>query len=442
MFQNTVKRFESIRFEPPLIITGNEYRFIIEDQLNEINVNNTGIIIEPCAKDTAAAILSGAFILDQISLNPLMLILPSDHIFGDNNELISLIGHASSFAEDHIVTFGVRPNRNETGYGWIELSKKNYKNSNLFRVLSFNEKPSMDLAASFLENGNYLWNMGIYLASTKMIIEAFKEHSANLLQLVSASVNKSKRDLNFTRLDETSWNKIDPISIDYAIMEKTSNLLVGNYEYDWDDLGDWNAVWRKNVKDSKGVYSFGPVYNSNCKNSYLRADNPKQKLIALGCEDMIVVSMPDAVLVSKREQTQKIKDAIDHLPKAPLYPIENRQWGIVEILLSEDNVQVSRLFIQPGKSIILQRHIFRAEHWVVLKGTAQIDLENSKVELKENQSIDIPMGTKHSLFNPTDNPLIIIEVQTGVSLDSNDIERFDDGNLQQSSVKTQDNQRT
>jgi len=431
LFQKTVNRFGDPQFESPLILTSNEYRFIIGEQLNQAVTNNYGIIIEPMPKDTAPAILAAALQLNKKSGNSTMLVLPSDHSIGNDEELISLICNSQSFAEaGEIIAIGIKPDRSETGYGWIEPSETGYGNSNLFRVKQFHEKPDLEKAENFYKQGKFLWNSGIYLFSTETIIEAFKEYSPKILKYVAAAVENSTIDLDFIRLDKQSWKGIEPISIDYAIMDKVPNMLVTTYQFGWDDLGDWNAVWRENQKDQNGISSSGNVFSSKCKNSYLRSENANQILVALGCEDLVVVSTTDAVLVAKTDQTQDVKNAVDQLEQAGYTQswqnlIENRYWGKVETLLNEEKVQINRLEINPGKNIVLQRHSFRSEHWVVLKGKANITLEDRKITLQENQSLDVPMGKKHSLSNLTDKPLILVEVKTGSQLDMNDTERFE-----------------
>ena len=431
LFQNTVELFYDHRFELPLILTNNDYRFIVEDQLNKKSINNSGIIIEPAHRDTAPAILAAALILKRISENPNLLILPSDHIFGNKVGLKSLIYQNSNLLEEgDIITFGIKPTRIETGYGWIEASKNRNGNNGLSRVLSFHEKPNKKLAEQFYRQGNFLWNSGVYLFSAETIIDTYNKHSPQLTSLVKDSVKNSRRDLNFIRLEEKTWDDIKTISVDYAIMEKASNLLVAKYEYAWDDLGDWNAVWRENEKDQNGVVSLGSVFTSNCRDSYFRSENPNQQLVALGCKNMVVVSMPDAVLVSSKDQVQEVKEAIYQLfekgrSQSWKFPIENRFWGNFETLFSEDSVQINRLIIQPGNKILLQRHNLRTENWVILKGEAQITLGTELLTLAENQSINIPKGTKHSIQNSTDQPLIVLEIQLGFNFTKEDIERFD-----------------
>ena len=432
MFQNTLERFKDTRFEPPLILTSNEYRFIIEEQLDEVGINNSGIIIEPNAKDTAPAILTAALFLNKHSDNPTMLIVPTDHTFGDKAELKSLISTSTTYAQSgEIVTIGIKPDRAETGYGWIKPDVHNHDNSRLYRVINFHEKPDTKKADYYYKSGNYLWNSGIYLVSTETILELFKKYTPKLLNLVFASVQNFKKDLGFIRIDEKSWNNITPISLDFAIVEKVSNLLVAKYEHSWDDLGDWNAVWRENDKDINGMCTYGEVFFSDSYNSYLRSENPNQLLVAIGCKDMVVVSTPDAVLVSKKGQTQDIKMVVNQLmiaghPQSWQNQVENRPWGKVESLLNEEHLQINRLMIEPGKNIVLQRHSYRVEHWVVAKGTASITLDKQELTLNENQSLNIPMGAKHSLRNLTKHPLIVIEIKTGSRLDIHDIERFEE----------------
>ena len=430
LFQSTLERFNDPRFESPLIISSNEYKLLIEDQLHEIGVKDSRIIIEPCAKDTAPAILAAALILKMESSNPIMAILPSDHTVENQEALKSLICQGSYFSESgEIVTFGIKPDRIETGYGWIESSEKNHNNSKFHRVISFHEKPTKVKAENFFYNGNFLWNSGIYLVAADSIIESFKKHSPKLFVSVSVSVQNSKKEKGLIRLSNAPWEVIKPISIDYAIMEKVSNMLVAPYSFGWNDLGDWNAVWREGKKDRDGVYTSGPVYTTNCKNSYFRSENPKQQVIGLGCEDIIVVSMPDAVLVSNKSKSQEVKEAINQFNLSDQHdswklPEENRSWGKIEALHSEAHIHISRLVIHPRKDINFKRNILGIEHWLVLKGVAQMDFGKRRKILKVNQSINVPIGKNLHLRNTTDQPLIVIKVQFGPNIDSNDIEKI------------------
>ena len=434
LFQNTINRFKDPRYELPIILTSNDYRFIIEDQLNQIEVDNSDILIEPNPRDTAPAILAAALQIKRVSGNSIMVVLPSDHSIGDDEELLSLIYNSCDITEKgEIICIGIKPDRIETGFGWIEPATTKFKHSNLYRVKKFYEKPDKEKAEQFFNQGVFLWNSGIYVFTTETIIDAFDKYTPMLSRYVNDAVQNSKQDLNFIRLDEKNWNEIKPISIDYSIMEQIPNMLVAQYEYGWNDLGDWNAVWRENEKDKNGLCSLGRVHSSSCKNSYLRSENPNQILVALGCEDMIVVTTPDAVLVTKTEQTQSVKNVVDQLQidghsQSWQNLVENRFWGKVETISNESNVQINRLEIAPGKNIVLQRHSFRAEHWIVLSGKADITLEGKNIVLEENQSLNIPMGSKHSLSNLTDQPLLMIEVKTGSQLDANDTVRFETHN--------------
>ena len=431
LFQNTIKRFQDHRFEDPIILTSNDYRFIVSNQLKDLKASNSAILIEPSARDTAPAVLAAALWIERSDENAIMMVLPSDHAIHNPDNLKSTLYNAISLVLDgYLVTIGIEPVRAETGYGWLQYAEVISGTSRTRHIEKFIEKPDENSAKCLLEQENCLWNSGIYLFTTKSIIQSFSEHAPDLLFQVSEAVDQSSTDLGFVRLDESAWNKIQGISIDYAIMEHANNILVLPYTNGWNDLGDWNAVWREIPTDNNGNCSSGLVHSIDCHDSYLRSENTNQQLVAIGCRNLIVVTMPDAVLVTSKDEAQKVKSAVTFLtnkgvPQAEQFPIEHRLWGKLETLTSEDQLRINRIVIKPFERISLQIHKYRAEHWIVLEGYAKITIDEDECTLSPGQSAFVQANKRHSIENSTSNPLIIIEVQTGKYVGEDDITRYE-----------------
>ena len=387
-------------------------------------------MIEPTARNTAPAILAAAVIIAKDDPDAVMLVSPSDCQIADAEAFRTCAKVAETAAIDgKIVTFGVSPTSAETGYGWLELTDNTA--DGVTELKRFVEKPQLDLAEKMLADGGYLWNAGIFMFKASTIIQAFEEHASHMLPLVQASVDKAQNDLGFLRLDLKSWESIDGVSIDYAVMEKASNLWVAPYHSSWSDLGGWNSIYNAMEVDGEGVASSGPATIIDCKNSLLRSEVEGLELVAIGLENMIVVAMNDAVLVTDRARSQDVKIAVEALRKkgakqAEAFNHDHRPWGHFESLAYGERFQVKRIVVHPGAALSLQSHVHRSEHWIVVSGTARVTVEDTVTLLTENQSIYIPLGAKHRMENPGKMPMVLIEVQTGAYLGEDDIVRYED----------------
>jgi len=417
-----------------MVITGADFRFIVTEQLAAVRIAPAAIVIEPAARNTAPAICAAALALEARAPGALMLVAPSDHVIPDAERFRAAVQAAAPAAKaSNLVTFGIRPDRAETGYGWLELS---HAPSEDFApepqpLLAFVEKPDGATAEAMLEGGRHLWNAGIFLFSTTAILAAFRELAPELLDGVGHALEEAETDLGFTRLAPAPWTQLDDISIDYAIMERARNLSVVPYGGRWSDLGGWEAVWREYAPDAQGMVTTGPATAIDCQNTLLRAENPDQQLVGIGLENIIAVAMPDAVLVAHKDRAQEVKLAVQALKaagvaQAETLPRDYRPWGWYESIAIGPRFQVKRIVVHPGAALSLQSHHHRAEHWIVVEGTAKVTIDSEVQLVSENQSVYIPLGAVHRLKNPGKLPLTLIEVQTGAYLGEDDIIRYDD----------------
>jgi mannose-1-phosphate guanylyltransferase / mannose-6-phosphate isomerase len=433
LFQASVKRTNASGFAAPLVVTGNDFRFTVLEQMAAIEAIPSNLLIEPDPRNTAPAILAAALVLAQKDPGPLMLVAPSDHVIPDAQAFREAVAKAVERAElGDLVTFGIRPTRPETGYGWLELAQgKEMSGDTPHPLVRFVEKPELERATSMLEAGNYLWNAGIFLFKAETLIEAFREHAPELLEAVETSVSDASSDLSFTRLDPTAWSRVDNVSIDYAIMEKSRNLTVMPYSGEWSDLGGWDAVWAHSAADETGTVCTGEALAIDCTNTLLRSESERVEVVGIGLEDIIVVAMPDAVLVAHKDHSQDVKKAVASLKEkgslqAEAFPFEYRPWGMFESLIIGSRFQVKRIVVKPGAALSLQSHHHRSEHWIVVEGTAKVTVDSEVKLLTENQSVYIPLFAVHRLENPGKVPLTLIEVQTGSYLGEDDIIRYED----------------
>jgi mannose-1-phosphate guanylyltransferase/mannose-6-phosphate isomerase len=434
LFQAAARRLQGVGFAAPSVITGADFRFVVVEQLTELNIAPAEILIEPSARNTAAAICAAALTLDAKSQGALMLIAPSDHVIPDAARFQAAVMAATPAATSgQMVTFGVRPNRAETGYGWLELTDKPDANFSALPqpLKSFVEKPDLVTAERLLKDGMHLWNAGIFLFSTTAIIDAFALYAPETLAHVRAAVAKAEYDLAFTRLASEPWAKLDDISIDYAVMERTENLTVVPYGGAWSDLGDWQAVWRESGPNTDGVVTAGASTAIDCVDTLLQSTSDAQQLVGIGLKDIIAVAMPDAVLIAHKDCAQDVKLAVQQLrakgaPQAETLPRDYRPWGWYESLVVGARFQVKRIVVHPGASLSLQSHHHRSEHWIVVEGTAKVTVDESVTLVSENQSVYIPLGTVHRMENPGKVALTLIEVQTGSYLGEDDIVRYED----------------
>ncbi len=430
LFQKTVLRFEGVQgYAAPTIVSSNRFRFRVLDELEGVNVAARSVILEPTARDTAAAVL--AAVLDIKSADPegVALVLPSDHDVKHVDALIEAFGVAVK-SDDDIMTFGIQPDRPETGYGYLEVNK-DYKLGEITKVQRFVEKPNLERAQEMLAQGGYLWNSGIFMANVDVWVEAFEAHAPEILAAVTQSMQDSDQDMGFLRPNEAAWNGSPALSIDYAVMEKADNVSTVPINPGWSDLGDWQAIWRNAEKDADGVAKLGDVQSIDSKNTLLQAIDDQQVLVGIGLEDVFAVAMKDAVIVGHMDRIQDVKEAVERLKadghkQAQDFPVDHRPWGWFESLALGERFQVKRIVVKPGASLSLQSHYHRSEHWIIVAGSAYVTIDDEVKFLSENQSVYVPLGAVHRLQNPGKIPLVMIEVQTGAYLGEEDIVRYED----------------
>ena len=433
LFQACVRRFTAPEFAAPVVISGSDFRFIVKDQLSAIGASAQATLIEPEARNTAPAILAAALLLDQTEPGALMIVAASDHVIPQDAQFRAAVLAAVPTAQSgQIVTFGIKPDRAETGYGWLELSQPTADFAPLAQPLRrFVEKPDLARAQAMLADGRHAWNAGIFLVSTTDLIAAFAAFAPHILQGVRASVAAIQHDLGFARLGAADWAALPDLSIDYAVMEKAPNLSVMPYNGAWSDLGGWEAVWRDSAPDAKGVVTRGNAMAIDCTNSLLRSEAGSLQLVGIGLDNIVAVAMPDAVLITTKDRAQDVKLAVTQLkaqkaPQAETFPRDHRPWGWYESLALGERFQVKRIVVLPGAALSLQSHRHRAEHWIVVEGTAKVTIDADVRLISENQSVYIPLGAVHRLENPGKVNMVLIEVQTGTYLGEDDIIRYED----------------
>lgn len=414
-------------FAPPIVIANAEHRFVIAEQLRAIGVANGRIVLEPFGRNTAPAVAVAAILAADSDPDAVILVMPSDHVIKDRPGFERSIAIAAEAARTgDFVLFGIRPDRPETGYGYIRPGDANAVG--VRHVDAFVEKPDLATAERYVAEG-YLWNSGIFLLPAAGVIEALGRYQPDLLDAARRAVASSSADLDFMRLDETAFAAAPSISIDRAVMERTDRAAVLPVDIGWSDAGTWSGLWALADHDAAGNVTIGDVVTVDTANSYVRSEGP---LVAtLGVSDLVVVATPDAVLVSSRMADQKVSDLVALLKTsgteaATQSPWVHRPWGYYQSVHAGDRFQVKRITVNPGARLSLQRHKHRAEHWVVVNGTALVTRDRDTITVNENESIFLPQGCVHRLENATDAPLNLIEVQSGSYLGEDDIERLED----------------
>ena len=435
LFQSSAHRLtssEMLEFAPHITVTNSDYRFIIGEQLQEVGIDPGPILIEPEAKNTAAAILAASIFAHSKDESAVLLVAPSDHVMPDTDDFHRAIIVGLSHAQNQkIVTFGIKPTHPETGYGYLQLSKNSLDDFNSSDLEKFIEKPDLQDAKQMLEAGHYLWNAGIFLFRARDMIDAFSIYAPETLDLTSKAVNEASEDLGFLRLASEPWSKQKNISIDYAIMERAQNLVAVPYASKWSDLGDWDAVWSEGKPDASGNVTSETAYAIECSKSLLRSEVGSQQIVGIGLNDIMAVAMPDAVIVAPRGRGQDVKKAVELLKskdiaQAEIFPKDHRPWGWFESLALGECFQVKRIYVKPGAALSLQSHNHRSEHWIVVEGTALTKIDAEEKILTEGQSIYVPLGAVHRLVNPGKLPMVLIEVQIGSYLGEDDIIRYED----------------
>jgi mannose-1-phosphate guanylyltransferase/mannose-6-phosphate isomerase len=432
LFQASVLRLPEPEFAKPLVVTNGEFRFIATEQLAGIGRAPGAVLIEPAGRNTAPAVLAAALRLAETDPDGLMLVCPSDHAIGDAEAFRAAVRAGAEAARTGaLVTFGVAPTRPETGYGYLELATAPAMDAAPLPLVRFVEKPDAATAAAMLVGGRHLWNSGIFLFSVAAILAAFETHQPAMTAAVRAAVAAATSDLAFLRLDPEAWGRAENLSIDYAVMEKASNLAVVPFAGAWSDLGSWDAIAREMAPDAQGVALSGPAEAIDCENVLLRAESPDQVLVGVGLKNVVAVAMRDAVLVADIRDGQRVKEAVEILKtrgakQATEFPRYHRPWGWYETLSLGPRFQVKRIMVHPGGILSLQSHVHRAEHWVVVEGAARVTVGDEVRLLGENQSVYIPLGAIHRMENPGKVDLHLIEVQSGPYLGEDDIVRYED----------------
>ncbi len=425
-----IARCKGLMLNPHIIITNSTFRFFVNEQLQEVGIKPQRIIIEPEAKNTASAIIAATIFAQKGDRNAIVITTPTDHVITDTKYFNEVIKVGLKEVENgKIVTFGINPSYPETGYGYIQLEKSDQQGPS--QVLKFIEKPDEVNAQRMLDEGNYLWNSGIFMFRAKDMISAFKLYAKDILSNVMRSVDLSFEDLGFTKLDKKYWSNLKEISIDYAIMEKAKNLVAIPYFSGWSDLGNWASVWRETKQDQYGVGLSANAHAIECKNTLLRSESNNQEIIGLGLEDIIAISMPDAVLVANKSKSQDVKKVVEYLkykniPQSEEFIKDYRPWGWYEVLSEGEGFKSKKICVNPGAALSLQSHKYRSEHWVVVNGLAKVTVDENVKLIGEGQSTYVPLGSIHRLENPGKEPITIIEVQIGTYLGEDDIIRYED----------------
>ncbi len=413
----------------PTVVCNDEHRFVIAEQLRQSGITPSAIVLEPVARNTAPAAAVAALLLADRDPNALILLMPSDHLIARSDAFRTAIAAAAqAAATGKLVTFGIAPQTPETGYGYIK--RGNPLSDGAFAVDSFVEKPDLPTAQKYLASGDYYWNGGIFLFRAADLLREMEALEPGIVAPCREALTKARRDLDFTRLDKEAFAACPSRSIDYAVMEKTQRAAVMPVDMGWNDVGSWDALWNVSPRDSQGNATAGATLLEASANCYVRSEDGI--LVAtLGVEDLIVIATKDAVLVANRERAQDVKILVERLKKQGSTTTSThrrvvRPWGAYESIDAGERHQVKHITVKPGQRLSLQQHSKRAEHWIVVRGTAQVTRGDDVFQLHENQSTYIPLGTKHRLENPTDQPLHLIEVQSGSYLGEDDIVRFDD----------------
>jgi mannose-1-phosphate guanylyltransferase/mannose-6-phosphate isomerase len=431
LLQQTVRRVADRQgFASPLVVANEEHRFIIAEQLREIAATPRALLLEPVGRNTAPAACIAALALTEAEPDPLMLVMPSDHTIGDLASFADAVERAATAARaGALVSFGIAPQRAETGYGYIRRGGELDGAEGVFAVAEFVEKPGPQQAQAYVASGEHSWNSGIFLFPARVYLDELERLRPDMVAACRNALATAQRDSDFVRLGREAFAACDSDSIDYTVMEHTRRAAVVPVSMEWSDVGSWDALWEMGAKDQHGNSIEGNVVAEETRNCYLRSE--AGLVAAIGIEDLVVVATADAVMVAPRNRTQDVKKLVARLVKdrrdeADALPTVHRPWGTFTSLHNGHRVQVKHIMVKPGGKLSLQMHHHRAEHWVVVQGTANIRRGDQEMMLSEDQSTYIPIGTAHRLENPGKIPLHLIEVQSGSYLGEDDIIRLED----------------
>jgi mannose-1-phosphate guanylyltransferase len=427
MLQDTVSRLNGIKTESPIFICNDAHRFLVAEQLRQKNVAHGGILLEPVGRNTAPAIALAALHATLKSEDPTLLVLAADHLISDVPAFHAAIEKASVLAEQgKLVTFGIVPTEPHTGYGYIKAGDKLTEG---FGVEKFVEKPDLETAQGYVSSGKYLWNSGMFMFKASRYLDELEKYSPEILSVCKEAIETESPDLDFIRVDADVFSKCKDDSIDYAVMESTDSAAMVSLDAGWSDVGSWSSLWETSAKDDNGNVAIGDTILENTKNSYVNAE---ERLVSvIGLDDVIVVETKDAVMVAHKNDSQSIKDVVNKLKaeKRPEFEFHRevfRPWGSYDSIDNGGRFQVKRISVKPGEKLSVQMHHHRAEHWIVVSGTANVTIDDKTQLVSENQSVYIPIGSVHALENPGKIPLELIEVQSGAYLGEDDIVRFSD----------------
>ncbi|PQV49091.1 mannose-1-phosphate guanylyltransferase/mannose-6-phosphate isomerase [Paraburkholderia sp. BL21I4N1] len=432
LVQQTVLRLRGVAdIAAPIVVTNNEQRFLVAEQLRQVDVAASAIVLEPASRNTAPAIAIAALLALRDSPESLLLVLPSDHVIAGEAAFVKAASDAAQIAKDgFLVTFGITPTEPHTGYGYIRAGASLVDGSQAFAVDSFVEKPDAETAQRFIAQGGYYWNSGMFMLKASTYMEELRRFEPEIALQAELALKAAQHDNDFVRLDEPAFSASPNISVDNAVMEKTKRAAVVTVaDLGWNDIGSWTALADIAERDAQGNALFGDVLTDAVSNSYIRAEH--RLVAAIGLDNVVIVETADAVLVAHRDQAQDVKKIVAQLNAMGRHESVThrrvvRPWGSYEGIDSGDRFQVKRIVVSPGAQLSLQMHHHRAEHWIVVKGTALVTNGDKEIVLTENQSTYIPLGVTHRLLNPGKIPLELIEVQSGAYLGEDDIVRFED----------------
>lgn len=431
MLQDTVLRLSSLGdVGPATCICNDDHRFLVAEQLREVVDGKPSIVLEPVGRNTAPAVAVAALLLAESHPRAHMLVMPADHVIRDTGAFARAVALGLQASESgSLVTFGIVPSSPETGYGYIRVPAGGAASGTVCPVLEFVEKPEREKAEAYLASGDYLWNGGIFLFRPEVYLQELEAHDPAILEACRKSLGKAARDLDFLRLDRESFAACPSDSIDYAVMEKTSRAVVVPLDAGWSDVGAWSSLWEVQDRDAEGNVKRGDVLVHGVRNSYVHATS--RLVAAVGVEDHVIVETADAVLVASKDRVQEVKAIVEELKRQGREePLMHRRvyrpWGSYETIDEGARFKVKRITVKPGASLSLQMHHHRAEHWIVVTGSAIVTVGEQKIHLDANQSTFIPVGVTHRLENEGKVALELIEVQSGDYLGEDDIVRFED----------------
>ncbi|EMJ8399579.1 TPA: mannose-1-phosphate guanylyltransferase/mannose-6-phosphate isomerase [Escherichia coli] len=426
MLQETVLRLDDVDAREPVVICNQEHRFLVAEQLRQINKLSHNIILEPVGRNTAPAIALAALSAIENGDDPILLVLAADHIINNKLAFHQAIKSAFKFAlQGRLVTFGIVPTGPETGYGYIHRGQEETLDEQIaYQVSRFVEKPNKETAESYIASGEYYWNSGMFMFRAKKYLEELEKFRPDILDACKAAIQGCKESDEFIKVDRDLFIACPDESVDYAVMEKTTDAVVVGLDADWSDVGSWSALWEVSPKDDKGNVLTGDTFLHNANNCYINTD---EKLIAaIGVDDLVIINTKDAVLVVNKDQVQDVKKVVEYLKANHRSEYKRhreiyRPWGRCDVVVQTERFNVNRITVKPGAAFSMQMHHHRTEHWVILSGTGEVTIKDQKFLLTENQSTFIPIGAQHRLENPGKIPLELLEIQSGSYLGDDDI---------------------